>query len=149
MSARIREITAAETRPLRQQVLRPHQRAEELVFGGDDSAGSFHAGAFVGEKLVGVATIVPEALAGHDARSWRVRGMATLAEVCGHGHGASLLEACLEHARKQGGAIAWCHARTSAQGFYERAGFVVEGEEFELPAIGPHVVMVKSLSAAR
>jgi hypothetical protein len=39
----------------------------------------------------------------------------------------------------------WCNARTPARGFYERAGFAVEGEEFELPEIGPHVLMTLAL----
>jgi hypothetical protein len=35
----------------------------------------------------------------------------------------------------------WCNARTPAAGFYGRAGFATEGEEFELPSIGPHFLM--------
>ena len=145
--ALVRPIAAAATRPLRQRVLRPHQQAHELVFPGDEDAASFHAGAFDARgELVGVATIVPEALAGHEPRgAWRVRGMATLPERRGQGVGAALLDACLAHARKQGGALAWCHARSSARGFYERHGFATEGDEFELPAIGPHWVMLRSL----
>ena len=37
--------------------------------------------------------------------------------------------------------MVWCNARTPARGFYERYGFVAEGEEFELPDIGPHFRM--------
>src|SRR5262249_61300203 len=36
LSVDIRRITAAETRPLRQSVLRPHQTLAELVYGGDN-----------------------------------------------------------------------------------------------------------------
>jgi predicted GNAT family N-acyltransferase len=36
----------------------------------------------------------------------------------------------------------WCNARTPARGFYERAGFAAVGEEFALPDIGPHFLMV-------
>jgi predicted GNAT family N-acyltransferase len=39
----------------------------------------------------------------------------------------------------------WCNARTPAVGLYAREGFAIEGEEFELPEIGPHVVMTRSL----
>ncbi|MCW2985645.1 MAG: acetyltransferase, family, partial [Conexibacter sp.] len=55
--------------------------------------------------------------------------------------GAALLAACLDHARAQGASRVWCNARTPARGFYERAGFVAEGAEFELPQIGPHFLM--------
>lgn len=143
----IREVDAAATRPLRQQVLRPHQRAEDLVFAGDEAPLRFHVAAFDGARVVGVASIVPEALAGHPSEgAWRVRGMATVPELRGRGVGARLLAACLGHARKQGGRLAWCHARSTALGFYEKAGFAREGGEFELPAIGPHWVMVRSLA---
>jgi ribosomal protein S18 acetylase RimI-like enzyme len=71
--------------------------------------------------------------------------MATLPEARGRGLGAALLAACLDHARKQGAALVWCHARTSAVGFYVRAGFEVVGDEFVLPEIGPHFLMWKVL----
>jgi predicted GNAT family N-acyltransferase len=35
----------------------------------------------------------------------------------------------------------WCNARTPARSLYERAGFTVASDEFELPEIGPHLVM--------
>ena len=38
---------------------------------------------------------------------------------------------------------AWCNARTSAAGYYEKIGFVIASDEFELPDIGPHVLMVR------
>ncbi len=40
----------------------------------------------------------------------------------------------------------WCNARSGARTFYERAGFCVEGEEFEIAGIGPHFLMAKPLS---
>jgi GNAT superfamily N-acetyltransferase len=139
-------IAAAATRPLRRSVLRPHQRESELVFSGDDAPTSFHAGAFVAGELEGVASIVAETLAGHEGeRCWRVRGMATLPRSRGAGLGGALLEACLDHARKQGGTLVWCHARTPAVGFYRRYGFETHGEEFVLPSIGPHFLMERRL----
>ena len=53
----IREISAVEARPIRQRVLRPHQRAEELVYPGDDDASTFHLGAFVNDELVGILSM--------------------------------------------------------------------------------------------
>ena len=35
----------------------------------------------------------------------------------------------------------WCNARLHAVGFYERQGWKVEGDEFDVPDIGPHFVM--------
>lgn len=166
----IRLITAAQTRPLRQVVLRPQQTAEELVYPGDDEPRTVHFGAFVDDRLVGIASIYVEAMpgeinpgAGPSVRvdsgpiegpditppspdtDWRLRGMATLPEVRGTGLGGALLESCIDHVRVNGGTRFWCHARGTAAGFYLRYSFVVEGEEYELPGIGPHYMMSRTI----
>lgn len=140
MSIMIRSVEAPAVRPLRQRVLRPTQAAEALVYGGDDDPRTLHAAALAGDEVVGIATIVP------DGDAWRVRGMATAPEQRGLGLGRQLLEACLVHAASHGGGRVWCNARTTAQGFYERMGFTTVGGVFELPDIGPHVVMERTLA---
>jgi ribosomal protein S18 acetylase RimI-like enzyme len=142
------QVAPEALRPLRQAVLRPHQRAEDLVYEGDALPGALHLGAREGPggPVVASASITPEPHPSAPARGdWRLRGMAALPEVRGRGVGAALLERCLEHARASGGRRVWCNARTPVQGFYELAGFTVEGDVFDLPVIGPHVVMVVEL----
>jgi ribosomal protein S18 acetylase RimI-like enzyme len=142
----IRAVTAAETRPLRHAVLRPHQRPEELVYESDDAPDTLHAAAIEAGEIVGTATIARAPHPGDPGPAdWRIRGMATAPAARGRGIGAALLQACLDHARERGGGRVWCNARTPAIALYERAGFAVEGEEFELPDIGPHVVMSRDL----
>jgi ribosomal protein S18 acetylase RimI-like enzyme len=125
-------------------VLRPHERVEDLVWPGDDAAGTLHLGAREdgGDALIGVVSIAPEPHP-YDPRpgDWHIRGMATAADARGRGVGAALLRECLAHAQRSGGARAWCSARTSAAGFYERQGFRAEGDVFDRPVIGPHVIM--------
>ena len=70
--------------------------------------------------------------------------MATEADVRGAGFGAALVAACVEHVAASGGGELWCNARMGAVGFYRRMGFDVVSDEFEIPGIGPHVVMVRS-----
>ncbi len=70
--------------------------------------------------------------------------MATEPDVRGAGFGAALVAACIEHAAASGGGELWCNARMGALGFYRRMGFDVVSEEFDIPGIGPHVVMVRS-----
>ncbi|MCH8318681.1 MAG: GNAT family N-acetyltransferase [Bacteroidetes bacterium] len=53
----IRSISAADTRPLRQQLLRPDQHTDELVYEGDDANDTLHAGAFLKGQLVGIASV--------------------------------------------------------------------------------------------
>ena len=34
--------------------------------------------------------------------------------------------------------ILWCNARTTAFEFYEKMGFTIVGDEFDIPNLGPH-----------
>ena len=42
----------------------------------------------------------------------------------------------------------WCNARTPAVGFYQRHGWVVASEEFEVKTAGPHFKMTLKLPPA-
>jgi ribosomal protein S18 acetylase RimI-like enzyme len=130
-----REITLAETRPLRHAVLRPDDEVEELV--AHEAPGAFAVGAFDGPSLVSVGFVAPDGEPG----GWRVRGMATAPEARGRGAGTLVLAKLVEHAVARGARRVWCNARAPARTLYERAGFRVVSAEFELPRIGPHVVM--------
>ena len=141
-STLIRRITAEQVRSVRHRVLRPGQPFESSVYPGDDLPTTVHLGAFAGDELVGIASLYHEPRAG-TADGWRLRGMATVPEVRGQGLGAALLDACLDHAGTAGDAEVWCNARMVAVGFYERAGFEVLSDQFDVPGIGPHVVMAR------
>jgi ribosomal protein S18 acetylase RimI-like enzyme len=131
-----RQIPIAQTRPLRHAVLRPHQSLAELA--EHEPAGAFAVGAFADDELLSVGFI------GRDDEtedSWRVRGMATEPQARGSGAGNAVLQALLSHAQAQTGQRVWCNARVPALSLYERAGFRAISDRFELPEIGPHVVM--------
>jgi ribosomal protein S18 acetylase RimI-like enzyme len=134
-SLAIRPIPLEQTRRLRQLVLRPHQTVEELAT--HEPARSVAFGAFSGDELVAVGLIGAEGEPG----DWRIRGMATKPGARRGGAGTRILQALVEHARRQGAARVWCNARTPARSLYERAGFEVVSEEFEEPKIGPHYRM--------
>ena len=140
----VRPVEAEQTRVLRQQILRPHQQKYELVYPGDDAPDSLHLGAFEEDELVGVASVMRESRSGEeDPGAWRIRGMATIPEVRGHGHGGALLERCLVHVAEHGGTLAWCTVRVTAMAFYRHFGFEAQGEPFEVPVIGTHYVMTR------
>ena len=142
----IHPITAAETLPLRQQVLRPKQRPDEQVYPNDDAPDTLHAGAFHDGRLVGIATVFRDAPPGEtNPRAWRLRGMAVLPEMQGQGIGRALVEFCVAHVRAHGGDLLWCNGRTSARAFYESLGFRATGEEFDLPVSGAHFVFRRAL----
>lgn len=135
----MREVPLAETRPLRQQVLRPHQTVADLA--GHEPAGAVAFGAFDGSELVAVGLVGPDG----DPGDWRVRGMATAPQARGRGAGTAILQALVQYAIAHGARRVWCNARTPALSLYQRVGFVVASEEFEPPDIGPHYRMELSV----
>jgi ribosomal protein S18 acetylase RimI-like enzyme len=132
-----REISGAQTRALRQAILRPHESVAQMA--ADEADGAYAAGAFDGARLIAVGLVAPSPERGDGA--WRVRGMATSPDARNRGAGRAVLDALLAHASAHGATRLWCNARTPAQRFYERAGFRVCSEVFEIAPIGPHVVM--------
>ena len=135
----LRGVPLAETRPLRQQVLRPHQTVDDLA--ADEPAGAVAFGAFEGSELVAVGLVGPDGEPG----DWRVRGMATAPSARGRGAGTAILQALVHHAITHGARRVWCNARTPALTLYQRAGFVVASDEFEPADIGPHYRMELSV----
>ncbi len=148
---RIEEVSAAATRPLRQRLLRPHQQEDELVYPGDLDPEARHYAAVVGGEVVGIASVSrqePERGAFGGPESFRLRGMATVPAHRGRGIGTALLERVIGYAAERGGDLVWCTARMGAAGFYRGRGFRAVGEAFDLPRIGPHVVMMCPVAAS-
>jgi GNAT superfamily N-acetyltransferase len=147
---RIDRVPAEATYPLRARVLRPGQPITAAALAGDDdpTTGFFAARDGSGE-VVGTATVRPEPCPWRpdEAGAWRLRGMATAEEVRGQGVGAQVLRATIAHVAMEGGHLIWCNARTPARSFYEREGFIVEGDEWVDPEIGPHVAMWRLVQA--
>lgn len=146
MNIRLIRLIAQQTHLLRHAVLRPNQPLDACEYPDDDHPDSGHFGVFSGDRLVAVASVYHQDRDdGKDPGAWRIRGMAAHADVRGKGYGRMLVEACVEHVRRNGGTHIWCNARTTVSGFYQHMGFEVEGDEFELPGIGPHHVMFFNL----
>jgi len=131
----VHAVSLEQTRLLRQTILRPHETLEELA--GHEPPHAFAVGALDGDELVAVGFVVPDGEVG----AWRIRGMATAPWARGRGIGAAVLDALIQHAVTQGARRIWCNARTPARSLYERAGLRVVSDEFELPQIGPHLLM--------
>jgi len=143
-------VSAEATYALRQRLLRPHQTVDELRLPDDDDpeTGMFAALTDSGsgsdtETVVATGSIRREHCPWQPERqdSWRLRSMATEPAVRGQGLGTAVLNAALAHVAMLGGGLVWCKARTKALSFYQRAGFVSHGSEWEDPQIGPHVHM--------
>ncbi len=122
------EIATAETYPLRLEVLRFDTPTKEVAFQEDDWPGSWHLGIRVDGELVATSSWVPRELDGRPAV--QLRGMATARHLQGTGLGGELLDRGCGLAVERGFPLVWARARDAALSFYERHGFVVEGDGF-------------------
>ncbi len=61
-----------------------------------------------------------------------------------HDIGSRMMAFCELYARKEGFRSIFCHARQSAIKFYQKNGYLEEGDHFDEDGV-PHVKMVKSL----
>jgi GNAT superfamily N-acetyltransferase len=131
----LRVVPVAATRPLRRDVLRPAETVEGQA--AHEPAGARAVAALLGDEVIAVGLVGPEGESG----AWRVRGMATAPGHRGRGYGAAVLRALVEHAARAGATAIWCTARMPARSLYERAGFRIVGEPYDVHDIGPHIRM--------
>jgi len=153
----IATITAEQTRPLRQTVLRPGYAPRYSVYPGDDDPQTLHLGAVTpAGAVIAVASVYLEPLpndgrllpdAGawreNESKAWRLRGMAVAEAYRGQGVGSALLYATFAAVRDRGGAVYWANARTSAVPFYTRHGLEPLTDEFDIPTVGRHFRMAR------
>lgn len=145
---RVDIITAKETYLLRHEILRPGQDMAQSSYPGDEAASTVHFGAYYSGELAGILSLYAECNADLGVcNGWRFRGMAVLAAHRGRGFGSNLLDAAEKHVGLNKGAYLWANARLSALGFYESRGYHSYGVEFDLPEIGPHRVVYRSMAA--
>lgn len=136
-----RRATVEEILPLRHRILRPGLPFEAARFDGDLDAATRHYAAAAGGEPVACLSFMPSTWQGRPA--WQLRGMATDAGLQGGGVGRRLLETAVADARRAApDRTFWCHARLTAVGFYEKLGWKVVSEPFDVPTVGPHVKMV-------
>ena len=143
---KVLRISSRDTYPLRQKLLRPSGTLEDCIFEGDDEEQTFHLGAFIGGKLVSVSSFYFESHQNFDAKfQYRLRGMATHPDYQKKGFSSSLLKTGFPIVKQNLCSIVWCNARSPVVGFYEKLGFKIVGNRFEISKIGPHLLMVKDL----
>lgn len=138
----IKKITALETYAVRHPVLRAGKPLESCRFPGDENSDTIHFGLFQNDKLCAVASVFDaKSKLINDKKQIQLRGMAVLESHQGLGIGAKLLQyITTEYYTKKGYSI-WFNARIIAVPFYEKQGFQVISEGFEIEGIGTHFVM--------
>ncbi|MEL6271507.1 MAG: GNAT family N-acetyltransferase [Chloroflexota bacterium] len=157
MEFTVKRISAEDTRPLRQQLLRQGMPLDRLLYNGDLQPDTLHVGAFAGDKHIGIATVMcqpPNVSKGVPAvhpfpdemSAFRLRGMAVTDDAQGHGVGAAMLKVCIGHVAEHEGAFLWCDARIAARDFYAKYDFVIIGDEYMVPDVGPHYFMQRGIA---
>lgn len=108
---------------------------EALEWDEHDAASTHWLAVLADGTPVGCARLLPDGHIGRMAvlHAWRTQGI-----------GRALLDAALAGAQARGLREVRLSAQTHAAVFYQRAGFVAEGAEYEEAGL-PHVAMVKIL----
>ena len=130
----------AQSLKLRDRVLR---RPLGRSIAGEDLSGDAqakHIGAFLGKELVGILLLRP-----YRERILQMKQVAVEESLRGLNIGRKLVGYAEEIAAEEGVAEIMLHARETAVPFYEKLGYVREGERFEEIGI-PHYVMRKPLA---
>lgn len=145
----IKEIAALETFSVRHPVLRPGKNIETCHFDGDNLESTRHFGYFEDEKLAGVASLfeAPTPLLSEE-NQFQLRGMAVLQEYQKRGIGEALVKFAENNSTSRNGKLIWFNAREIAVPFYEKLGYKIIGEHFNIGDIGKHYVMYRNLSEA-
>ena len=97
-----------------------------------------HVAGFARDELCATCVLVPE------GQAVRMKRVAVAVPFQDKGIGTAMLRFCEVSARQMGAAKLYAHARETAVRFYEKAGYVVEGDYFDEVGI-PHVLVRKSL----
>lgn len=144
---KIKQIHYKETYPIRQIVLRPNRPLETCFFQGDEWKTTFHFGLFFEEKLVGIISLFKNdnPLFDEEENQYQIRGMAVLDYFRKYGLGKKLVEYSEDYLKQNNISIIWFNARESAVGFYQKSGYEIIGNAFDIPDVGVHYVMYKML----
>jgi predicted GNAT family N-acyltransferase len=135
------EADRARAYALRHEVFVVEQAVpEDLERDHEDAAADHVLAEDDGGRLVATGRLVRL-----DERVGKVGRMAVARTERGRGAGAVVLEELERTARERGLAEIVLHAQLTARGFYDRAGYLAEGAEFEEAGIR-HVAMRKRLS---
>jgi len=131
---------------LRSKILRNGAPLVDCIFPTDQVEGAFHLAFYVdNNEIATIASFFPKNYKDKKELGYQLRGMATDTPYLGKGFGKQLVEFAVEYITKTKATYIWCNARTAAVKFYEKLGFEIISEEFEIAGVGPHYEMILNL----
>ena len=141
----IKEISASETYPLRQEILRKGSSLS-VNFSGDCDSTTFHLGVYENNTLIAISSYIKTSNTLFPEAQYQLRGMATLPSVRGRGMAKHMVTHAIKILKSNNIATLWCNARETAMGFYVKLGFTEVGAPFDIPSIGIHYCLQKTLN---
>lgn len=148
---KFQQITADETYPLRQKVLRKGKTFSDCKFENDLQKNTLHYGLFKDEEIVAILSVFESSHSIFPSKNQlQLRGMAIDESHQGQGYGKTLIHHVFDDLKKQRpkAELIWCNAREVAYSFYLKLGFKFNSEPFEIKDIGQHRVMSLQLPIA-
>lgn len=143
---KIRKISAEETFVVRHPVLRKGKPIASCHFDGDALPTTQHFGLYENDKIEGVISLFEKNNPlFEDNHQLQIRGMAVMENNQGKGFGKLLVTHAEELLKSQNAYLIWFNARENAVGFYQKMGYEIMGNAFDIPDVGIHYVMWKKL----
>lgn len=142
----IKVVAAKDIRPLRNLVLRPNLPIETTYYDLDNDIETFHLASIMDNTIISIGTFYPENdIELQTKNGYRLRGMATHPKFRRKSAATKLMKESFVLLKEKKCDILWCNARLVAVEFYKSLGFKVTGKIFDIPSIGPHYKMYKSV----
>ncbi len=142
----IKVVAAKDIRPLRNLVLRPNLPIETTYYDLDNEIETFHLASIMDNTIISIGTFYPENdIELQTKNGYRLRGMATHPKFRRKSAATKLMKKSFVLLKEKKCDILWCNARLVAVEFYKSLGFKITGKIFDIPSIGPHYKMYKSV----
>ncbi|CDF80511.1 acetyltransferase, GNAT family protein [Formosa agariphila KMM 3901] len=143
----VKTITTLDTYTVRQPILRPGRPLKDCEFINDNHADTFHLGLYKKSNLIGVVTFMKtNSDLFLEVNQYQLRGMAILEEFQGLQYGNLLIKNGETKIQSIQADLIWLNARETALKFYQRNGYKIIGEPFNIPKVGIHYTMYKQLN---
>ena len=136
-------ISVDELIDLRHAVLREGLPRETAIFEGDSNPEARHYGVIDAGRLVACVTLHRSRW--QDEPAWQLRGMAVAPGYQSRGIGREMIQFIERELIDDSVRLLWCNARVPAAGFYQKMGWQIVSDIFEIPTAGPHYRMFKRL----
>lgn len=138
----VKKIISSQTHEIRRKILRDNDPLVSVEFDGDFNETTIHLGCFKDDELCGILTLIEL-----EKGIFQMRGMAVLEEHQGKGVGREIIEFTEELLNENQIQKIVLNARIKAVGFYQKLGYEVVSDEFEIPTVGIHLKMEKKLNS--